>query len=116
MLRRRVAVAMSAPLLVRVCPPTYIGFSPATRPGSICLGLPPVGGVLEVLAARAHLPMPAARGLLWCARPGQGAGFGESMPEWCDRKAIVFPGLEPADDVTGPVEAELDEVASGENR
>lgn len=38
------------------------------------------------------------------------------MPAWCDRKAIVFPGLEPADHVTGSVEAKLDEVASGENR
>ena len=35
---------------------------------------------------------------------------------WCDWKALVCPGLEPADDVTGSVEAEPDEVASGEYR
>lgn len=34
----------------------------------------------------------------------------------CDRKAVVFPGLEPTDDVTGSGEAKLDKVARGENR
>jgi hypothetical protein len=38
------------------------------------------------------------------------------MAARCDRKAVVFPGLEPADDVTGSGEAKLDEVARGENR
>ena len=54
--------------------------------------------------------------LLRRACPGQGAGLGQSMPTPCDRKAIVFPGFESADDVTGSVEPKLDEVAGGKNR
>jgi hypothetical protein len=38
------------------------------------------------------------------------------MPAWRDWKAVVFPGLKAAHHVTGSIEAELDEVASGEDR
>src|SRR5436305_1508942 len=33
-----------------------------------------------------------------------------------DRKIVVFPSTEPADDVTGSVEAEVDQVARGQDR
>src|SRR5450755_1494036 len=60
--------------------------------------------------------MPAARGLLRRACPRQDIDRGESMAAPCDRKTVVFPGLEPTDDVTGSGEAKLDKVARGENR
>jgi hypothetical protein len=38
------------------------------------------------------------------------------MLAWRDRKAVAPPRLEPADDVAGAIEAELDEVTGGQNR
>lgn len=60
--------------------------------------------------------MRAAIGLLGRTCPGQAADCGDSIAARDNRKTIVFPSVEPADDVTSSVEPKPDEVARGKDR
>ena len=84
---------------------------PRARPVSLGDDATPPGH-----GARGRSAISAAMGLLGRTRPGQPAQCGDSIAARGKRKTIVSPSLEPADDITGSVEAELDEVARGKDR